>query len=299
MDVMVARVDRVLTRAGGYLRAVSSHSLQPYRGCAYGSSLCGSACYVQHNDWVMKGRVWGSFLEVRENAAESYLRTVAAERRWARRAVGRFSIFMSSSTDPFVPQEARFGITRGVLAAMCQEPPDLLIMQSHSHRVAACLALYRELALRSALRVHISVETDRERIPGLPPHAGSVQARLEAAARLKAAGIFTVITVAPLLPIADPGGFFARVGECAHAVVLDHFVGGDGTPDGRRTARTPLPAAMEALEPGSSALAYRDVMEREAERAMPGRVGVGAAGFAGVFSGAVNLAGTSAEGGGS
>jgi hypothetical protein len=39
-----ARVRSILTRATGYLRTVCSHSLQPYRGCTFGNSLCGVGC---------------------------------------------------------------------------------------------------------------------------------------------------------------------------------------------------------------------------------------------------------------
>jgi hypothetical protein len=83
------------------------------------------------------------------------------------------------------------------------------------------------------------------------------------------------------LPIADPQAFFARIAACASAVVIDHFIGGDGSPGGSRTLRTALPAAMAAVEPDSVGFAYRDRMAVIAEQVMPGRVGVGADGFAG------------------
>jgi len=47
--VSEVEVGRILTRASGYLRDVCSHSLQPYRGCSFGRSLCGVGCYVRHN----------------------------------------------------------------------------------------------------------------------------------------------------------------------------------------------------------------------------------------------------------
>src|SRR5881409_794730 len=107
-----ARVSRVLTRTSGFLRTVSSHSLQPYRGCTFGRSLCGVGCYVQHNRWVTRAAPWGGFLEARTNASEVYREQYEAERRWARALRGRFVIFLSSSTDPFVPQEERLAVTR-------------------------------------------------------------------------------------------------------------------------------------------------------------------------------------------
>ena len=89
-----------------------------------------------------------------------------------------------------------------------------------------------------------------------------------------------VVTVAPLLPIADPDAFFARIAVAADAVVLDHYIGGDGSPDGSRTRRTPLPSAMAAVDPASIGLAYRDRMAAVASRHLPGRVGLGRDGFA-------------------
>ncbi|MGH7128483.1 MAG: hypothetical protein ACREIV_07925, partial [Planctomycetaceae bacterium] len=164
---------------------------------------------------------------------------------------------------------------------MLERPPDELALQTHSHRVAEYVDLYRELSERCDLRVHVSIESDRDRLPGLPPPASSVRRRLDACAALQAAGIRTVVTVSPLLPIEDPDGFFARLAAVADAVVIDHFILGDGTPDGRRTFATGLPRAMAALDPESLTLAYRDRMIEIARRHLPGRVGVGADGFAG------------------
>ncbi len=283
MQVTTTQVREILTRSSGFLRNVCSHSLQPYRGCSFGNSLCGVGCYVQHNGWLTRGAAWGSFLEIRENAAQAYLASVERERKWARSRRGRFTIFLSSSTEPFLPQERRFGVTAAVLAAMAESPPDALIVQTHSHHVVDRLDLLRDLTARTALRVHLSIETDRESLAGLPAHASPVAARFAAAAELHAAGIAVVITVSPLLPIVDPDAFFARIATCADGVVIDHFIEGDGTPDGHRTRATALPAAMEAIETGSTALAYRERIADLAQRHLPGRVGISRDGFAGRF----------------
>src|SRR5205809_447639 len=278
-----ARVSRILTRTTGFLRTVSSHSLQPYRGCTFGRTLCGVGCYVRHNRWVTRGAPWGDFLEVRTNAADAYREQYDAERAWARRSRDGFTIFLSSSTEPFLPQEDRFGVTRRVLEAMCERAPDGLIIQTHTDRVTRYLDLYPPLAAATSLRFHISIESDRDRLPGLPPPASSVARRLEAAAALRAAGLRVVITVSPLLPIADPRRFFERLAEVADAVVVDHFIEGDDTPGRARTLATPLPEAMARVEPASVRLDYRDRMVAVAEEVMPGRVGVSVDGFAGRF----------------
>ena len=88
--------------------------------------------------------------------------------------------------------------------------------------------LYLQLARRCELRFHISIESDRDRLPGLPPPASSVEKRFEAAAALRAAGLRVLITVSPLLPISEPRGFFERIAQVADGVVIDHFIRGDG-----------------------------------------------------------------------
>jgi DNA repair photolyase len=281
MELTLTQIDNILTRTSGYLKTVTSHSVQPYRGCTLGNSLCGAGCYVRSSLHITRGRPWGGFLEVRTNAAQSYLRHVDGERAWARRARGQFSIFLSSATEPFLPQEFRYRVTRSLLEAMLDGPPDLLIVQTHSHRSAEYLPLCERLARRCALRMHISIETDRDTLPGLPPSASSVAKRFEAARSFKAAGIPTIVTVSPLLPIAAPDRFFARVAEVADAVVIDHFIQGDGTADGSRTRRTALPAAVALVDPTATELAYRDRMVEIAQRYLPGRVGVNVDGFAG------------------
>jgi DNA repair photolyase len=281
MRTKLSTIKSVLTRTSGFLDTVCSHSLQPYRGCPFGASLCGVGCYVQHSLHVTQGRQWGSFLEVRTNAAEAYRAGYERERRWARERRGGFVIFLSSATEPFPPQESRHRITHSVLRAMLEWPPDGLILQTHSHRVVEAVDVLVPLAGRCRLRVHVSIETDRDRLPGLPPAASTVARRFEAAAALRQAGLQVVITVAPLLPIADPDSFFARIAGVADAVVIDHYIGGDGSKAGARTLRTALPAAMAAIDPTSVALEYRDRMGAIAEKYLPGRVGYCRDGFAG------------------
>lgn len=284
MESSLVTIGNVLTRTSGFLRDVSSHSLQPYRGCTFGNALCGVGCYVRHNQHLLRGRRWGEFLEIRTNAADSYRANYARERGWAQRRNGQFSIFCSSSTDPFLPQESRYHVTQGVLEAMLELPPDELILQTHTHCVARHIPLFRRLAERCRLRIHISIETDREEIPGLPPHASPIARRLEACAALRDAGLRTIVTVAPLLPIADPHRFFARLGEVADAVVLDHFIQGDGSLDGSRTLKTGLPARMAEIDPASAHLEYRDRMAAIAREYLPGRVGLNIEGFAGKYT---------------
>ena len=236
---------------------------------------------MRHNVWATRGEEWGSFVEAKVNAKEAYVVQYERERDWARKRRGRFGVFMSSSTEPFQPAERKLRVTRGVLEAMVGRPPDFLIVQTHSHHVVDYADLYPELAARTELRFHVSIESDRDELPGLPRAASPVVKRMKAAKTLREMGMRVVVTVSPLLPIAEPERFFENLSHVADAVVIDHFIEGDGSVEGARTKRTALPTAMERVEPRSVTLAYREEMVAVARRYFPGKVGVNIDGFAG------------------
>ncbi len=280
MTITQATISKILTRTSGYLKPVASHSLQPYRGCALGNSLCGVGCYVQHNFYLTHGQPWGSFVEARVNAADAYRADYEREKRWAHRNRDQFGIFMSSSTEPFQPLEKKMRITRAVLEAMLELPPDFLIVQTHSHHVVDYLDLYPSLSQKTDLRFNISIESDRDELPGLPPAASPVKKRIEAARQLREAGLYVMAAVSPLLPIDDPHRFFASLATAANSVVIDHYIGGDGSAGGFRTEKTRLPQAMRQINERSVSLEYRNEIVKIAQSYFPGRVGVGHDGFA-------------------
>ena len=228
------RCRSILNRTGGFLHSFT-HSLNPYRGCAYANSLCGVGCYAPA---VLRDkRPWGSYLEAKTNAAEVYGRDIARERRR-----GPVRIFMASVTDPYVPQEKRLGITRRLLEAMVDSPPQELVLQTHTPHPVRDLDLLKRLPCA----VQISIETDKQKVPGLPPHAYSPVARLKALYTLKQAGLDAVGVVAPLLPLDDLEAFAHALDESCSRVIVDHYLVGDGSRNGARTKRRGLPAILAA-----------------------------------------------------
>jgi len=179
VDITENQCQSILTRASGYLQEVCSHSLNPYIGCGFGRSACGVGCYVRHNTWLTKGREWGGFVEVKTNAPEIYLKTHATEQRWAHRRGRSFSIFFSSSTDPWQPVEKQYRVTQQLLKAMLTCPPDELILQTHATAILDDLSLIAVLSQRCRLRVHVSVEGDVDRLPGMPSPPASVVGRID------------------------------------------------------------------------------------------------------------------------
>ncbi|MGH9868195.1 MAG: hypothetical protein ACREAA_08540 [Candidatus Polarisedimenticolia bacterium] len=225
----------LLNRTGGFLSAFT-HTLNPYGGCSYGSTLCGMPDYAPE---ILRARgerrPWGSWLDVKDNAPQVY---EAEHDRIRRSTKPDLRIYMSSVTDPYVPQERRYRVTRRLLRAMIERPPDVLALQTHTPCPLWDLEALESLAARCRLSVQISVETDCEDLgPGFPRHAFTVESRLAALAQLKEAGLHAVGVVAPLWPLDDPAGFARRLERACSFVVLDHYLLGDGSPGGARTAR--------------------------------------------------------------
>ena len=283
MQTKLLQNKSILTRTAGYLKNISSHSLNPYSGCGFGNSSCGQGCYVRFNSWVNQGRQWGTFVDVKENAADLYAKTANREKAWTKKQSQPFSIFMSSSTDPWQSAEKKYRITRKVLHAMTTIPTDELILQTHSHAILEDIEIIEEMSRNCKLRVHISIEGDRERLPGLPPPPSSVGDRIKTLQQLSSRGIFTVGCISPLYPLDDADRFFSRIKSAGtSAVVIDHFILGDGTPDGSRTKKTSIPSLMENILPESIHLSYRDKVVDIARNYLP--VGISAEGFAGNYS---------------
>jgi len=139
------------------------------------------------------------------------------------------------------------------------------------------------LSHQCRLRVHVSIEGDTEHLPGLPHPPATVAGRIELLQQLSDAGIFAVACLSPLYPMQNPAAFFERLAEAgADAVVIDHFIEGDGTAEGSRTWKTELPHSMAAVDPASISLDYRDRIAAIARNYLP--VGISASGFAGHFS---------------
>src|SRR3954468_13817455 len=144
MRTELPRIDNrtVLTPTGGYLSPGFTHSVNLYQGCAFAGALCGTFCYAQHNPWVTKGRPWGLY-GAKGDVRDAYCRDYDRLRAPRRDPPRPLRIFMSSSPDPYLPQEARLGLTRGLLEEMTGRPPDVLVVQSHGTLVRRDLDLIR------------------------------------------------------------------------------------------------------------------------------------------------------------
>jgi DNA repair photolyase len=242
----LTRIDNktILTATGGFLDEGFTHTLNVAQGCAFGHSLCGIYCYAQHNHWVVKGRPWGLY-GYKANVRDAYRREYDALKRPQRAGPKPLRLYMSSSTDPYTPQERRLRLTQALLQEMQDRPPDVLVIQTRSPLVARDLSLIQDLSARCELWLSMTVETDRELIPGFPNHATPLRQRLATLKTFHDAGVLTQVTVSPLLPLANPEQFARTLSIVCDRVILDHYLLGDGSKNGLRTKRTHFPQMLE------------------------------------------------------
>jgi DNA repair photolyase len=226
----------ILTPTGGFLKDGYTHTLNASSGCAFAGSSCGSYCYAQHNTWITKGRDWGLY-GVKRNLREAYQREYDQIKRPRRGTPRPLKIYMSSSTDPYIPQEKFLKQTLALLEEMVERPPDVLVIQTRNPLIQRDLSVIQTLAARCELWVSITCETDMERVPGFPPHASSPRERLEALKTFRQAGVQTQATVSPLMPLADPETFARQLDVACVRLIVDHYLLGDGS-QGLRTKRT-------------------------------------------------------------
>ena len=227
----------ILTKTSGFLADGYTHTINLHVGCAFAGALCGTFCYAQHNPWITKGRPWALYGTKRQ-IRETYRRDYDRLKRPRRGAPRPLRIYMSSSTDPYIPQERQLGLTQALLAEMVPRPPDVLVLQSHNTLIRRDQDLLQQLAARCELWVSLTVETDLERVPGFPPHASPPAERLAVLKAFRTAGVQTQATLSPLLPLGNPGAFARQLDDSCTRVILDHYLMGDGSKDGWRTKRT-------------------------------------------------------------
>jgi len=150
-------------------------------------------------------------------------------------AAQHYRVFMASATDPYQPAEASACLTQRCLAVLHSYPVDWLVVQTRSLLVQRDFAVLAELPF---VTLNVSVETDILEVHRrFTRSSASPERRLTLVRMALARGIFTQITVSPLLPSSSN---FAEtlvhaVGEKGR-VIVDTFFDGDGS-GGRRSAR--------------------------------------------------------------
>ncbi|HTB20856.1 MAG TPA: radical SAM protein [Bryobacteraceae bacterium] len=195
-EVLESEAGSVLNTTTGFIaQAGFTHSLTPARNCTFGCTYC----YVptmriygglKPDDW----QHWGQFTTFKSNAPQLLRRQLREDQ----------VIYCSPLVDPYQPAEETELMMPRILDQLLTMPPKVFVIQTRGPLIVRDLARLVELSRRTRLRVSFSITTNREAVRKLyEPHCATIDCRLKAIRELRAAGITTFATLAPILPC-DP-----------------------------------------------------------------------------------------------
>jgi len=194
LRLTVART--ILSKTSGFIAAAGfTHSLTPARNCTFGCTYC----YVptmrvqgglQPEDW----KHWGQFTTIKSNTAELLRRELRESQK----------IYCSPLVDPYQPAEEQARLMPRILDELIDAPPRVFVLQTRGPLVLRDREQLKQLSKRTTLRVSFSITTNREDVRKLyEPLCAPIAERLAVMRALRAEGIETYATLAPLLPC-DP-----------------------------------------------------------------------------------------------
>jgi DNA repair photolyase len=195
-EVLESQARGILSATTGFIaEAGFTHSLTPARNCTFGCTYC----YVptmriyaglKPEDW----RHWGQFTTFKSNAPELLHRQLREDQ----------VIYCSPLVDPYQPAEKAQEMMPRVLDELLSRPPKVFVIQTRGPLIVRDLARLVELSRRTTLRVSFSITTNLESVRQIyEPRCATIDGRLKAVRKLRAAGIATFATLAPILPC-DP-----------------------------------------------------------------------------------------------
>ena len=193
VEYLHVRAKRIVNRVPEASRMPFRYTINAYRGCAHACTYC-----FARPTHVYLGMDAGADFErrivVKVNAVER-LRAELRDPRW-----GGEHIAMGTNTDPYQPAEGRYRLTRGLIGELTAARNPFSIL-TKSPMILRDLDLLAEAARAGLVRCNLSIGTLDEDVwhasePGTPPPLR----RVEAVARLNAAGVPCGVLVAPVLP---------------------------------------------------------------------------------------------------
>lgn len=168
-------------------------SVNPYRGCEHGCVYCFARPTHEYLGFSA-GLDFESKIMVKENAPD-LLEAELSSPKWKPQTV-----VLSGVTDPYQPIERKMRITRRCLQVLAQFRNPVGII-TKNRLVTRDIDVLKELAAHDAVSVNISVTSLDPRLQRiLEPRTSPPQARLDAVARIRAAGIPIGVMVAPIIP---------------------------------------------------------------------------------------------------
>ena len=168
-------------------------TINPYRGCSHSCTFCFARPTHEYLGFNA-GRDFEREIVVKVNAPER-LRAELARPSWQGEHIA-----LGTNTDPYQWVEGRYELMRGIWEALrdARNPCSVL---TKSPLLLRDLDLFEELNDVTDFSAALSIPTlDPKAWRATEPRSPNPQARLDAVAKLTAAGISTGVLVAPLMP---------------------------------------------------------------------------------------------------
>ena len=186
-----------------------AYSINAYRGCSHACVFCFARPTHDYLGFNM-GADFDSQIVVKTNAVD-LVRAETMPGRWP-----GDSIAMGTNTDPYQAAEGKYKLTRGIIAVLADRKNPFSIL-TKSPLVLRDLDLISEASRQTDVSVSFSVATvDEDVWRRTEPGAPHPRRRLEALAKLRAAGISGGVMMAPIIPgISDRPDQIAAVEQAA------------------------------------------------------------------------------------
>ena len=185
------------------------YSINCYRGCIHGCTYCFSRPTHEYLDFGA-GTDFERKIVVKVRAAE-LLRKELMKPSWQ-----GDEIVFSFTSDPYVPLEANYKLTRACLE-VCAEFRNPVGIVTKSALIRRDIDVLQTLSREASVGVYFSIPfADYEIARAVEPFAPSPKARFAAMKELADAGIQVGIGIAPTIPglTTDIPGLLARAKEC-------------------------------------------------------------------------------------
>jgi DNA repair photolyase len=169
------------------------YSINAYRGCSHACSFCFARPTHEYLGFNV-GTDFETQIVVKVNAVD-LLKAELSPTKW-----GGDSIAMGTNTDPYQAAEGKYRLTRGIIEVLIEHSNAFSIL-TKSPLVLRDLDLIVEASKRADVSVSFSVATvDEDVWRRTEPRAPHPRRRLEAVAKLRAAGISSGVMMAPIIP---------------------------------------------------------------------------------------------------
>jgi len=166
---------------------LADYCINCYVGCEHGCRYCYADSITKR--FAKHKELWGEFVDAKINAPEVLRKEILNKKKG--------TVFLSSLTDPYLPLEKKYQLTRKCLEILLKHQFPIII-QTKSSLVLRDLDLIKQFKNREIGFTVTSLDDEIRK--NFEPNSSSVQEKLDAIKVLKENGIKVYVFFGPILP---------------------------------------------------------------------------------------------------